>query len=146
MSEKKKDTPEVEPWELKESSIDLTGAKTEAKVLEEIMRRSFREPILDDDGVTVEIKGKRYEVLDVGSRGIGINIPSKDVLSPGAAYEVTLIVGGKNLTLQGQVAHITPEAEGSSNCHCGIELTNMSDDAEKTLQEFLIQHHTKLFG
>ena len=145
MTKKKSSPEETAPWELKSLPVAPVGAKPADADLKKIIRKNYREPILDDDTVCAEIDGHIHRVCDVGSRGLGLIVPSLGGFVTGAPYSVTLHVGDSTIALRGKVTHISP-SETSGECHCGIEFIDLSKNDEHTLQHFLTAHHARLFG
>ena len=145
MTKKESGTEQIEPWELTELPVAPTGASPAGGDLQKIIRKNYREPILDDDPVRAEIEGVSHRVCDIGSRGLGLIVPSLDSFLAGTAYSITLHIGDNTITLRGKVTHISP-SETSGECHCGIELIDLSQNDEQTLQQFLTAHHASLFG
>lgn len=139
------DTPEIEPWEMKEPRLHPAEAATDESKLKEIVRNSFREPILAEDPVSAEIDGQKFQVIDIGSFGIGISVPRQDSLAQGAGCNIILHIGDNTLNIQGEVCH-TSAPEGATPCHCGIKFTDMTQDNEQKLQQFLLDHHSRIFA
>ena len=145
MTKKENEPEEISPWELKGLAVAPTGACSSAADLQEIIRKNYREPILDDDPVCAEINDSTHKVCDIGSRGLGLIVPSRDVFLAGTAYSITLHIGDNTIALRGKVTHISP-GETSGECHCGIEFIDLGKKDEQTLQRFLAAHHARLFG
>jgi hypothetical protein len=146
MTKKKSDPEETTPWELKDLPAAPAGTgPADASDLQKIIRKNYREPILDDDTVSAEIDGRTHRVCDVGSRGLGLIVPSLDSFLTGAPYSITLHAGDNTIALRGKITHISP-SETSGECHCGIEFIDLSKKDEQTLQHFLTAHHARLFG
>ena len=145
MTKKESGTEHIAPWELTALPIAPDGASPASADLQKIIRKNYREPMLDDDPVRAEIEGISHRVCDIGNRGLGLIVPSLDSFPAGAAYSITLHIGDNTITLHGKVTHISP-SETSGECHCGIELIDLNQNDEQTLQQFLTAHHAKLFG
>ncbi|MFH1021212.1 MAG: PilZ domain-containing protein [Pseudomonadota bacterium] len=145
MTKKEHETKEIAPWELTDLPVAPTGANPVDADLQKIIRKNYREPILDDDPVCAEIDGFKHLVCDIGSRGLGLIVPSLDGFLSGTAYSITLHIGDNTITLRGKVTHTSP-SENSGECHCGIEFIDLSQKDEQTLQHFLTAHHARLFG
>ncbi len=145
MTKKKSGTEETAPWELTDLPVAPAGANPADADLQKIIRKNYREPILDDDTVCAEIDGRIHRVCDVGSRGLGLIVPSLGGFLAGAPHSVTLHIGDNTIALRGKVTHISP-SETSGECHCGIEFIDLSQKDEHTLQHFLATHHARLFG
>lgn len=145
MTKKENGTEEIEPWELTDLPVPPAGVTPADTDLKKIIRKNYREPIAEDDPVCAEIDGLTHRVCDIGSRGLGLIIPSRGDFLAGTAYSITLHIGDNTVTLRGKVTHISP-SEPSGECHCGIEFIELSQQDEQTLQHFLTAHHARLFG
>lgn len=108
----------------------------------DVTRHSFRGAVADTDHISAEIAGSRHAVLDVGSRGIGILLSGGAALVPGQTHDLTLTFGNRALRLRGLVRHVTLDDEAGA-FHCGIQLLDLSREAEQQLQEFVLRqrHH-----
>ncbi|MFA6498919.1 MAG: PilZ domain-containing protein [Desulfurivibrionaceae bacterium] len=145
MTKKERGTEEIAPWELTDLPIPLAGSSPADADLQKIIRKNYREPILDDDPVRAEIDGLAHRVCDIGSRGLGLIVPSLDSFLAGTVYSITLHIGDNTITLRGKITHTSP-SETSGECHCGIEFIDLSQKDEHALQHFLTAHHARLFG
>ena len=145
MTKKESKTEEIVPWELTGLPVAPTRVGSADADLQKIIRKNYREPILDDDPVCAEIDGRSHRICDIGSRGLGLIIPALGSLLAGTAYSITLHIGDNTINLRGKVTHTSP-SETSGECHCGIEFTDLSHTDEHTLQQFLTAHHARLFG
>lgn len=145
MTKKESETEEIVPWELTGLPVAPTEASSADADLRKIIRSNYREPILDDDQVCAEIDGRSHRICDVGSRGLGLIIPTLGSLLAGTVYSITLHIGDYTVNLRGKVTHTSP-SETSGECHCGIEFIDLSHTDERTLQQFLTAHHARLFG
>lgn len=145
MTKKESGTEEIAPWELTGLPVAPDGATPAHTDLQKIIRKNYREPILDDDPVCAEIDGRTHRVCDIGSRGVGLLVPALGGFLAGTLYDITLHVGDNTIVLQGKVTHISP-SETSGECHCGIEFIDLNKKDEQALQHFLSVHHAKLFG
>ncbi|HIJ90294.1 MAG: PilZ domain-containing protein [Desulfobulbaceae bacterium] len=146
MTKKKSGTEESAPWELTSLPVAPTGVNpADAADLQKIIRKNYREPILDDDAVCAEIDGRTHRVCDIGGRGMGLIVPTLDSFPAGSPHSITLHIDDNTITLRGKVTHISP-SETSGECHCGIEFIDLSKKDEHTLQYFLTAHHARLFG
>ena len=112
---------------------------------DDVTRHSFRSPISETDHITATIGGQAYAVADIGSRGIGITLHEGTALVPGQRHDLTLALGGQNITLQGLVRHVTLDDEAGA-FHCGIELLNLDRRTEQQLQEFILTQRHHLFA
>ncbi|MGV1100946.1 PilZ domain-containing protein [Thiovibrio sp. JS02] len=145
MSKKKSDTPEIEPWELKEFRPAPPAGRTDAQAMKKIVRKSFREPILEEEQVYAEINGRRYRLIDIGSFGVGIAVPSLDTFASGSVCAMQLHIGDNTIDFHGEITHTSP-GEKTGECHCGVKFVDLDKTTEQKLQNFLTTHHAKLFG
>lgn len=129
---------EIEAWEMPPPK----KSGKESAPINSIMRTSYREPV-EGDEPTVSVNETSYDLMDIGSRGIGISLEKADELTPGETYPVTVQFHGKTLQFLGRVVHVSPEP---AKYICGIELTNLGPDEEKSLQEFLQNIHAMIFA
>lgn len=144
MSKGKKDLNGIEPWEFKGLPSPPPDAAASAFNPKNIVRKSFRQPILEEESVHVEIDGQTYRVIDIGSHGLGIAVPHPATLNQGLRCALRLYLADKRLELQGEVSHTSPGNE-SGEYRCGIKLMEMSPPNEEKLQQFLSAHHATLF-
>jgi len=144
MTKKKSGSEEITPWELKDLPVAPVGTEPVDADLPKIIRKNYREPILENDAVCAEIDGLAQRVCDIGNRGLGLIVPALDRFLAGAAYSVTLHIGDNTIALRGKVTHISP-SETSGEYHCGIEFIDLSQKDEQALQHFLTAHHARLF-
>lgn len=145
MTEKKNGTGEIEPWEFTALHVVPAGAPLADADLQKIIRKNYREPMLDEDQVRAEIEGASHRICNIGSRGLGLIVPSLSGFLAGSSYGITLHIGDNTLALRGKVTHISP-SEISGECHCGVEFIDLSKEDEQTLHHFLTEHHARLFG
>ena len=145
MTEKKSGDEEIAPWEFTDLHVAPAGANPADADLKKIIRKNYREPIADDDPVCAEIDGLTHRVCDIGSRGLGLIVPSLGGFLAGTPYNITLHIGDNTIALRGKVTHVSP-SETSGKCLCGIEFIDLSQKDEHILQHFLTAHHAGLFG
>ena len=145
MTKKDSGPKEITPWELTDLPVAPPGAAPAAAELQKIIRKHYREPILDDDPVCAEIDGHTHRVSDIGSRGLGLKAPSPDSFLAGTQCSITLHIGDNTIALRGKITHVSP-GEASGECHCGIEFIDLSQKDEQALQRFLTEHHARLFS
>lgn len=141
----KTDDPEIKPWEMTAPHPPAGATRAENARIAEITRHSFRGPVSDADQITLEINGRHYQVVDIGSHGIGIALPDNTTLAKGERCAVNLLLQGQRLALQGAVKHISEDAEAGL-FHCGIELLDLSREAEQQLQAFVLRQRHSLFA
>ena len=146
MKRKNKKGSEIEPWEMQEPPKKPASASGDemAQEMETITRKSFRGEVSESDAAEAQINGVGYQVVDIGSRGIGIALPHPESLSVDETYTVNLLLHGKSFSLEGKVKHISPSA--SDQYLCGIELLNVDDEVEQRLLTFLNRKRAQLFG
>ncbi len=143
---KRKDTKgsDLDPWVMKEPRKKPAGASKDTdKKARETTRKSYRGPVSRSDATEVQIGKKRYRLVDIGSKGIGIALPKPDSLSVGETYTIKLLLQKQSLELKGRVKHLSPSA--SEHYLCGVELLNLDKDTERKLQSFLQQKREQLF-
>jgi len=147
MSKPKKKISEISPWELPDlpAPPPAGGRPPSGTTMQEITRRDYREPIGDDEGVFADIEGTALPVCDIGSFGLGIIVPSLEHFAPGAICKIALHIGANALAVKGRVTHISPSGK-SGKCHCGLEFIELGKKNERTLQNFLADHHARLFS
>jgi len=145
MTKKESGTDEIAPWELTDLPVAPAGGTPAATELQKIIRKHYREPILDDDTVCAEIDGRTHRVSDIGSRGLGLTVPTLGTLQAGAPCSIVLHIGDNTIALSGRITHVSP-SETTGDCHCGIEFIDLSPKDEQALQRFLTEHHARLFG
>lgn len=110
-----------------------------------VIRESFRTPKDESDKVTVQINDKDFEVVNIGSQGIGILIPQEDMFYVNEKLRsIKLTWQGNPFSLQGKVVHISPDDSG--NYLCGIQLINLDKKSEKKLKKYLQGNRSALFG
>ena len=144
MTKKDSGPEEITPWELTDLPVAPAGAAPAATELQKIIRRHYREPILDDDPVCAGIDSHTHRVSDIGSRGLGLTVPALGGFLAGASCSITLHIGDNTITLSGRITHVSP-SENTGECHCGIEFIDLSQNDEQALQRFLTEHHARLF-
>ncbi len=134
----------IEPWELKELRSRPEGASQDEADLKKVMRHSYRGPVSEADTAEVEIDQQVFQLIDIGSRGIGIRLPRADFFAVGSTHTLLLRLGTESLTLKGKVTHIS--LDDANRAHCGIGLTDLSPEDEQKLQQFLLQKRASLFA
>lgn len=145
MQKKESGPEETAHWELKDLPVAPAGVNAADADLEKIIRKTYREPIADDDRVCAEIDGLTHRVCDIGSRGLGLILSSPGAFQAGSSCSIALHIGNNTITLRGKISHISA-IETSGEYHCGIEFISLGRDEEQTLQHFLTAHHARLFG
>ena len=145
MKQKDNNGIEIEPWEMEEpKQLSPDTPAEQVKKKKKISRHSFRGPIYEVDAIEVLINDQKFDLVDIGSRGIGINLPEADIFSINDTVAIKLLLHEKSFSLEGQIKHISSL---KSNYHrCGIELINLDQDTEKKLQTFLQTKRVDLFA
>ena len=114
--------------------------KTESKII----RHVFRLPIEEGDKLSLEINDRTYEVINLGTNGIGILLDDEDSFAAGQPLEnVMLHLDTDHLRLKGKVVHVSPR---EFQLICGIEFVQMTGDEENKMLNFLRGHRESLFG
>jgi hypothetical protein len=122
-----------------ESSLSESGVE-----LLHIIRESFRAPGGEFGTVSVQIGDQHFDVVNIGTHGIGILLSQGDAFSINEElHSIDLIWQGNSFTLQGKVVHISPTESGTYLC--GIELTRVDEASDKQLHEHLERHRSALF-
>jgi c-di-GMP-binding flagellar brake protein YcgR len=142
MSHKENKDPEVPSWEMKRPPADMF---IDLGLPKEISRQSFREPIAPEEEITARLSGQNFRVIDIGSRGIGISLSSRDELTQGQEFDITITLDEKLIRIRGKIVHISQEPE-EGNYRCGIEFVDLAEETKKQLEEFIQKHHAELFG
>lgn len=108
-----------------------------------IIRHVFRLPIEEGDKVSLAINDRTYEVINLGTKGIGILIDEDDAFAAGQSLDkVVLHLDAERLQLTGRVVHVSPR---EFQLICGIEFVQMTRDEENKMMNFLSRHRESLF-
>lgn len=111
---------------------------------EKVGRKFFRIPLDNNPDASVTIKGQKYTVVNVASRGVGICLEDADTFDIDTEItDVDLSFNGTTCTVKGRIAHVTPT---SLHYLCGIEIVEMSQQAADILQGFVDRHNASLFS
>lgn len=114
------------------------------KTASKIIRHVFRLPIEEGDRVSLDINDRTFEVINLGTKGVGVLLDEEDCYSAGQPLEkVVLHLDTEHLHLKGRVVHISPR---EFQLICGIEFVQMTGDEESALLNFLSRHRESLFG
>ena len=93
----------------------------------------------------MEIGGRKYPVVNIGSRGLGIQLPNDSAFTPGEELpEIIFNFRDRQTTLKGRVVHVSMEDE--QVYLCGISLVTMSEKQEKLLLGIVQQRRQSMFG
>lgn len=111
----------------------------------QIVRQHFRIAVRSSEKLTARIFDKKYELVDVGSRGVGIRLGSEDLfLTLENELDIELDLHGRLLKLKGKIVHISPD--DSEQSPCGIEFLDLDRESEETLLNFLKSGRTEMFS
>lgn len=112
--------------------------------IQEVIRQYFRITVKETDSITIKVDGQKYDVVDVGERGIGIRLSPEDIfLAVEDVLEIELNLDGTVNNLQGKVVHISPD--GPEDFLCGIEFIKIDQKIKKHLLDYLQNSRTKIF-
>jgi hypothetical protein len=112
--------------------------------LQEIMRKYFRISVKGNGNISIKINEAKYEVIDVGDRGIGIKLTPEDIfVAVEDELPIELKIEGIIHNLQGKVVHISPS--GPEEFLCGIEFINLEKKAKEDLLEYLNNCRENIF-
>ncbi len=146
MAAKKKESIQFEDADAGELQKDLSGKPGKIKAAkEDVVRRSFRVPCEKEDAAFVEIAGKKYPVVNMSNKGLGILLPDEAIFSRGEKLpEIAFSFRSQKMILQGCVVHVSVEDE--KTFLCGISLRKMSEEQEKMLLAFVQRQRLAMFG
>jgi hypothetical protein len=112
--------------------------------LQDIMRKYFRISVKGNGDISIKINEAKYEVIDVGDRGIGIKLTPEDIfVTVEDELPIELKIGGIIHNLQGKVVHISPA--GPEEFLCGIEFIKIDKNSKEKLMEYLQNCREKIF-
>ncbi len=112
--------------------------------LQEIMRKYFRIEVSGKGDISIKINDAKYEVIDVGDKGIGIKLSPEDIfVAVEDELSIELRIEGVIHNLQGKVVHISPS--GPEEFLCGIELINIDKESKEKLMEYLQNCRENIF-
>jgi hypothetical protein len=145
MAGKKKEHLVFEENELAEvQKMSATAPSGIAASKDEIIRNSYRIPCVPEDEAEVGIAGKKFSVINLGSRGLGIRLPHVHDFAAGDLIEkFEFRMGGQRVSLKGRVIHISMEDENTFLC--GISLIDLSEDQENILCSLILRRRQQLF-
>lgn len=130
MGPEDKDGLEFEP-ESDNSSFTL---KTEDD--HKIVRQSFRVPITDTDGISAQLDGVEFDVLNISTGGVALLLNRPEVFyTDNEIKNLTLKIYGEILRIKVRVAHISPMDSG--NYLCGIEFKDMAPETERVVEDYI---------
>lgn len=112
--------------------------------LEQVIRQIYRVPIANNDEVNVSVDGSEYEVVNLGSQGIGIRLSEPVPFRvDGRNHEIDLRIEGNLLHLSGEIVHVTPY--DADNYLCGIKLIDMDEESHRRLLGCVYRIRADLF-
>lgn len=113
---------------LAESFIELGNSKK--------IRQTYRVQVAEDEHVKVIINDIEHEVIDIGSKGVGLRITKLDKFTVGEIIKpIRIVLQNKTFRFAGKVVHVT--SEGLDTSLCGVEFVEMSDESRKVLLDYL---------
>jgi len=116
----------------------------QVKAREAVIRHSYRMPC-EENTVVISIDGKEYDVINIGSRGLGIQVESEDVFDYGQCLKkMALHIEAETFSLDGKIVHVTMEEPGV--WLVGISLHHPDTEVEKMLREIIQQQRGQFFG
>jgi len=112
--------------------------------LEQITRDIFRIPILEPDDVTALIESQIFTVINLGNKGIGIQLQKQDTFPVcDEIVPISLNLNSNKFELRGRIVHVSPHDSGYYLC--GIELIDMTQDCIYTVNEYIKNHRSNMF-
>ncbi len=113
--------------------------------LEQITRDIFRVPVLESHDVTACIGARTYQVVNLGSRGLGILLDEEDALPQASSHHaVGLRLLDQQFELQGRVVHIS--AHESGRYLCGIALVDMNEEIAQAIADYIGKYRANMFA
>lgn len=107
-------------------------------------RHVFRIPLTEDNIVSVSIEGKKFQLINIVEKGIGVLVDTEATFRIGQALKaIDLNLNEQTLFLQGKVMHLSPR---DFQFICGIKFTRLTHKDEKKILAFLDRQKHKLFG
>jgi c-di-GMP-binding flagellar brake protein YcgR len=111
--------------------------------LEQIIRQIYRIPIKKEDGIAVTINGDDYEVVNLGSHGIGIRLsPPGHFEVSNQDHDVRLLLDGELLRLKGKIVHVTRHG---ADYLCGIKFSGLDELTQNKLLGCVYRIRARLF-
>ena len=146
MDKKNKTSSEIEPWEI--PAPPTKPAENDLEIqekLKKITRRSFRGAPEGSDSAIAKVNNKYYEIVNIGSHGIGIALPpvDKESFTVGENCQVTVKLSNEVvISSSGRIMHISQHTDDQH--FCGIDLFDLSSAEEQKLQVFIQKKRAKL--
>ena len=120
------------------------GENKKAQQEEQAGRAFFRIPIENPNLAKITINGKSYDIINLANSGVGIYLDNADTFfSKDEITNITLTINDKSCQVNGKIVHVSPT---DINYMCGIELINMSPEAQEILHGFIDNHKASLFS
>jgi c-di-GMP-binding flagellar brake protein YcgR len=111
--------------------------------LEQIIRQIYRIPIKKEDKIAVTINGAEYEVVNLGSHGIGIRLPPPGHFEVNNQdHDIKLLLDGELLKLKGKIVHITKH---EIDYLCGIKFADLDEATQNKLLATVFRIRARLF-
>jgi len=108
------------------------------------IRHGFRIPAKAIGKVVIDIYGTNFDVVDVGSNGLGILINYEGLFySSEKLGGINITINSKRFSLKGEVVHITPT--GVNKYHCGISLSSLYRDEKPEFEKAVHELREKVF-
>ncbi len=112
--------------------------------LQEILRDGFRAPVAGNDGISLLVGDKQYNVFNIAARGVGIFLDIYDELIPEQLLtDMVISFNGREFKVSGRVVHVSVD---EAHVLCGIALTCLDEVCEQELDGFLQQCKRALFS
>ena len=132
-----------------EFEVDETGNSPHMagdKIPNEIMRHIFRVPVSDSHGVKARLGGCRYDVINLGERGISIRLlkGEKPFGIGDILPSIELTLPDQVLNLRGKVVHVSFDEK---ECPiCGLNLIDLDEESELRICEFYRHLREEMFS
>lgn len=109
-----------------------------------VTRDSFRRPVADPEKAEIQIFGQAVTATNLSCNGIGILVSEENTFSLGDNLnEISIHCGGNQISLQGQVVHVTSSESGGYLC--GIQFSFAAKKDVDRLRRFIEENHSDLF-
>jgi c-di-GMP-binding flagellar brake protein YcgR len=113
--------------------------------LEQIIRQIYRIPITESDEISVTINGKKHEVVNLGSHGIGVRVANPVTFEvDNQKHDIELWLVRDRLRLKGKIVHVT--SHGPDHYLCGIIFSDLDETSQEKLLACLYHIRAGLFG
>jgi c-di-GMP-binding flagellar brake protein YcgR len=112
--------------------------------LEQVIRQIYRVPVKKSDRVNITVDGSEYEIVNLGSHGIGIRLPNPAPFKVSDhVHKIGLKIEGDYIRLSGKIVHVTPYE--TDHCLCGIQLIDMDEKSQQRLLDYVYRIRANLF-